>query len=413
MECDPFSAAGQRPLLSRRYRIGALVGSGAMAEVYRAYDLKLERPVAIKRFTATSSAIDRQRFDVEARLLAGLSHPGLVTVYDVGQHQDGRYLVMRLVDDPSLHAALAKERPTVDEVVALANRLLPTLAYVHDRGIVHRDIKPSNILIDLDGEAYLADFGLARLVGSDNITRSGEIVGTAAYLAPEQVRGEPTTPASDVYARGLVLLQCLTGRQEYGGGRRRPRVRRRYAGGRRQGGWHRNGTATASPPATLMTFVWTREDVMLLRTALVAASVAGLLASGLVTGQAHAATSYCGSACDGKDPATYLIQGPGGPGNYYHCADDAVTVEYAAGNNGTPSVELRYSLRCATAWARTGYYYDGLEVQSFYSNGTLRRVQSIGTDPNHLYTQMVNDQGLLADACVREPYSSWICTWDY
>ena len=90
-----------------------------------------------------------------------------------------------------------------------------------------------------------------------------------------------------------------------------------------------------------------------------------------------------------------------------------MTVEYAAGNNGTPGVELRYSPRCATAWARTGYYWGGLKVESFYSNGTLRRVQSIGTDPNHLYTQMVNDQGLLADACVREPYSSWICTWDY
>jgi serine/threonine protein kinase len=218
MEGDPFSAADKRPLLSRRYRIGALVGSGGMAEVYRAYDLKLERPVAIKRFSSTSSVIDRRRFDDEARLLAGLSHPGLVTVYDAGQHEDSRYLVMRLVDGPTLHLALARERPTVDEVLALANRLLPTLAYVHARGIVHRDIKPSNILIDLDGEAYLADFGLARLVDSDSITRSGEIVGTAAYLAPEQVRGGRATPASDVYALGLVLLQCLTGYQEFQGG---------------------------------------------------------------------------------------------------------------------------------------------------------------------------------------------------
>jgi serine/threonine protein kinase len=208
---------GQRPLLSRRYRIGAAVGSGAMAEVYRAYDLKLERPVAIKRFTS-SGAIDHRRFDDEARLLAGLSHPGLVTVYDAGQHEDTRYLVMRLVNGPNLHVALERERPTVDEVVALANRLLPTLAYVHASGIVHRDIKPSNILVDLDGEAYLADFGLARLMDADSITRSGEILGTAAYLAPEQVRGEQATPVSDVYALGLVLLQCLSGHQEYQGG---------------------------------------------------------------------------------------------------------------------------------------------------------------------------------------------------
>ncbi|EWM10378.1 serine/threonine protein kinase [Kutzneria sp. 744] len=218
MDPDPFSATGERPLLSHRYRIGALVGSGGMAEVYRAYDLKLERPVAIKRFTPPASAIDHRRFEDEARLLAGLSHPGLVTVYDAGQHQNSRYLVMRLVDGPSLHVALSKERPTVDEVVSLAGRLAPTLAYVHSRGIVHRDIKPSNILVDLDGEAYLADFGLARLVDADGITRSGDIVGTAAYLAPEQVRGQKATPASDVYALGLVLLQALTGHQEYQGG---------------------------------------------------------------------------------------------------------------------------------------------------------------------------------------------------
>lgn len=217
MDGDPFSPAGERPLLANRYRVGALVGSGAMAEVYRAYDLKLERPVAIKRFISLTSAVDRVRFDEEARLLAGLSHPGLVTIYDAGLHQHSRHLVMRLVEGPNLHLALSKERPTVDEVLALANRLLPTLAYVHARGIVHRDIKPSNILIDLDGDAYLADFGLARLVDADHITRSGEIVGTAAYLAPEQVRGEPATPASDVYSLGLVLLQCLTGRQEYRG----------------------------------------------------------------------------------------------------------------------------------------------------------------------------------------------------
>jgi serine/threonine protein kinase len=188
-----------------------------MAEVYRAYDLKLERPVAVKRFAATSSAIDRRRFDDEARLLAGMSCPGLVAVYDAGQHEDTRYLVMQLVNGPTLHLSLTKERPTVDEVLALANRLLPTLAYVHARGVVHRDIKPSNILIDLDGEVYLADFGLARLVDADSITRAGDIVGTAAYLAPEQVRGHKATPASDVYALGLVLLQCLTGRQEYQG----------------------------------------------------------------------------------------------------------------------------------------------------------------------------------------------------
>lgn len=216
---DPFAGEshGERPLLSRRYRIGALVGRGGMAEVYRAYDMQLERPVAVKRFTSTDSAIDLRRFDDEARLLGGLTHPGLVAVYDAGEDAGSRYLVMQLVNGPSLHLALTREPPTVDEVLALGHRLLDTLAYVHRQGVIHRDVKPSNILIDLEGEAYLTDFGLARLADTSGVTPSGEIVGTAAYLAPEQVRGEPATTAIDVYALGLVLLQCLTGQQEFEG----------------------------------------------------------------------------------------------------------------------------------------------------------------------------------------------------
>jgi len=203
-------------LLAGRYRLGALVGRGAMGEVHRGYDMRLERPVAIKRFTAGGEP-DRQRFVEEARLLAGMTHPGLVTLYEAVEEEGVRYLVMQLVNGPSLHAALEREKPTLGEVLALGRHLLPTLAYVHSRGVVHRDVKPSNILVDLDGEAFLADFGLARLVETAGITRSGEIVGTAAYLAPEQVRGETVTTAVDVYALGLVLLQCLTGRQEFPG----------------------------------------------------------------------------------------------------------------------------------------------------------------------------------------------------
>ncbi|QUQ66004.1 serine/threonine-protein kinase [Kutzneria sp. CA-103260] len=207
---------GGEVLLAGRYRVGALIGRGAMAEVCRAYDMRLERPVAIKRFTAGGD-LNRLRFEEEARVLARLNHPGLVTLYEAGEVDGARYLVMELVNGPSLLAALEREKPTLDEVLALGRQLLPTLAYVHGRGVVHRDVKPSNILVDLDGEAFLADFGLARLVETAGITRSGEIVGTAAYLAPEQVRGEAATTAVDVYALGLVLLQCLTGRQEFPG----------------------------------------------------------------------------------------------------------------------------------------------------------------------------------------------------
>ena len=204
-------------LLAGRYRIGALIGSGAMAKVHRAYDMRLERPVAIKRFIANGSDEKRRRVEEEARLLAGLRHPGLVTVYEAGEDDGVRYLVMQLVNGPNLHLALEREKPTTDEVVSLGRHLLETLAYVHGRGVVHRDVKPSNILVDLDGDAYLADFGLARLVDAGGLTRTGEIVGTAAYLAPEQVRGEAAGMAVDVYALGLVLLQCFTGKQEFPG----------------------------------------------------------------------------------------------------------------------------------------------------------------------------------------------------
>ena len=211
-----LSIGGDR-LLGGRYRLGALVGRGAMADVHRAHDVRLERPVAIKVFSAEGSATDRRRFEDEARLLAGMRHSGLVTVYEAGEDDGVRYLVMQLVDGPSLRAALEREKPTLDEVLALGRQLLPTLAYVHGRGVVHRDVKPSNILLDLEGKAYLADFGLARLVDAAGITKSGEVVGTAAYLAPEQVRGEMATMAVDVYAVGLVLLQCLTGQLEFPG----------------------------------------------------------------------------------------------------------------------------------------------------------------------------------------------------
>lgn len=150
---------------------------------------------------------------------------------------------------------------------------------------------------------------------------------------------------------------------------------------------------------------------------MIVTAVTGAVAATLLSvGQASAATTYCGSGCDGQDPASYLVQGPGGPSNYYYCADDAVTIFSVPGDGGQPGVELRYSDRCATAWARSygseGATYE-IQLRSFYANGSWRRTESTNTQPGSSWTLMDNDQGLLAEACVYEPYGGWLCTKAY
>jgi eukaryotic-like serine/threonine-protein kinase len=205
-------------LLADRYELAEVIGVGGMAEVYRAWDTRLRRPVAVKLFAAGGDLDNTRRFDNEVRVLAGLSHPGLVPVYDAGTSGSRPFVVLRLVDGSTLRHRMAEGPLPVDEVRSLGAAVAEALAHVHDRGVVHRDVKPSNILLDDGGAPHLADFGLAHTVGSTRLTRTGLIVGTAAYLAPEQVRGAEVTSAADVYALGLVLLECLTGRCEYTGG---------------------------------------------------------------------------------------------------------------------------------------------------------------------------------------------------
>lgn len=151
-----------------------------------------------------------------------------------------------------------------------------------------------------------------------------------------------------------------------------------------------------------------------MRKRITAMAVAGALVAITLAAAPASAASYCGSTCDGKDPASYLVPGPGGPSNYYHCADDAQTVEYLAGDNSHPYIELRYSPQCATAWARTstitGYV---IQVRSYYGNGTWRRTESSSTSNGDSWTPMVNDQALYAEACVSVPYGTWACTWEY
>ncbi|RZU36633.1 serine/threonine protein kinase [Streptomyces sp. BK022] len=200
-----------------RYRLGAGIGRGGAADVYEGVDVRLGRPVAVKIFRVGADPEMERRFAEEAVLLARLQHPGLVTVYDAGRHQGSAYLVMELVTGQTLRQCLGSEPMSPRRVAELGAGLGRALAHVHGAGIVHRDIKPSNVLLDASGAPHLADFGIARLVNATRHTASDVLIGTAAYLAPEQVMGREVGPAADIYALGLVLLECLKGELEYVG----------------------------------------------------------------------------------------------------------------------------------------------------------------------------------------------------
>src|SRR5689334_20114889 len=186
-----------------------------MSEVFAATDLRLERRVAVKLLSA---ALDdrraRERFEREARALSSFLHPNAVAVFDAGVDGDQPYLVMELVDGPTLASVLAQRGPLpVGEAVAIADQVLAVLDAAHRQGIVHRDVKPSNILLGTDGRVRLADFGIAKSIDdlTGDLTATGQVVGTASYLAPEVARGERASPSSDVYAVGIVLFEMLAG----------------------------------------------------------------------------------------------------------------------------------------------------------------------------------------------------------
>ncbi|MEU4744588.1 serine/threonine-protein kinase [Actinosynnema sp. NPDC023658] len=213
------SLATENRVLAGRYQLVGKLGAGGVAEVHRGWDVLLRRFVAVKAFEGLDDAVDSRRFDNEVRTLAALSHPGVLSVYDVGTCGRTSFVVMQLVEGTTLRDRLLDGTFTPAQVRALGHQLADTLAHVHDNRIVHRDVKPSNVLLDGSDTAYLADFGLARSVEATRTTNNHQVVGTAAYLAPEQVRGDEVGPAADVYALGLVLLECLTGYREYQGNR--------------------------------------------------------------------------------------------------------------------------------------------------------------------------------------------------
>ena len=212
--------ATSRPaVLGERYRLGELIGRGGMADVYAGVDQVLGRRVAVKLLRAIApDSNDRARFEAETRTLAGLNHPGLVTVLDAGTEGELPYLVMELVPGTNLAACCSGQALDPEYVAAVGARLADALGYVHEQGVVHRDVKPGNVLLRPDGRVLLADFGIAKLVDrTSQHTAAGITIGTAPYLAPEQVGGGEISPATDVYSLGLVLLEMLTGVRAYPG----------------------------------------------------------------------------------------------------------------------------------------------------------------------------------------------------
>jgi serine/threonine protein kinase len=212
----PWSQAEDAPLLDGRYRLGERLGGGAVAEVFRGFDERLQRPVAVKLFRG-DAAEQLQRHEAEMRTLASLEHHSLVSVYDAGEDHSRPYLVMQLVEGDTLGDELRRGPMEPERAARYGAALADALGYVHAQGFVHRDVKPANVLIAADGRVHLADFGIARLVDSAHVTRTGEVLGTPAYFAPEQVSGEPVGPAADIYALGVMLLECLTGRRPFEG----------------------------------------------------------------------------------------------------------------------------------------------------------------------------------------------------
>jgi serine/threonine protein kinase len=205
-------------LLADRYRLGADVGSGGMAVVYRGWDTVLCRAVAVKvmRDVLTDPA-GRSRFEREGKTLAKLNHPGLVSVFDAGVIHDRPFIVLELVDGETLADRRRSGPMPMADVLAVGTQLSDVLAYIHGQGIAHRDVKPGNVLIDAENHVRLADFGLARDAGSAHHTAPGFTMGTAAYMSPEQVRGHEHGRPSDIYALGLILIEALTGTPLYTG----------------------------------------------------------------------------------------------------------------------------------------------------------------------------------------------------
>jgi serine/threonine protein kinase len=213
-----MATAQKGTMVDERYRLERKIGSGGMADVWLAEDTELDRNVAIKilhdRFAQDGEFV--QRFQREAQSAAGLQHPNVVGVFDRGSFSDSYFIAMEYVDGPSLKD-LVKGGMGTQDAIDFTKQILNAARFAHRKGIIHRDLKPQNVLIDDEGRARVADFGIARGGENSDITATGSVMGTAQYLSPEQAQGKPTTPRSDIYSIGVILYEALTGRVPFEG----------------------------------------------------------------------------------------------------------------------------------------------------------------------------------------------------
>src|SRR5262252_7788827 len=216
---DAIPVGGLTPgaILADRYRIIGLLGRGGMGEVYRADDLKLGQPVALKFLPRELSAdpVRRERFFAEVRITRQLAHPNICRVYDIAEVNGQHFLSMEFIDGEDLASLLKRIGYLPNEkALDIARQLVAGLAVAHERGVLHRDLKPSNIMIDGHGRVRITDFGLA-IAATDEETEAAEVLGTPAYMAPEQFAGKGATTRSDIYALGLVLYEIYSGKRAF------------------------------------------------------------------------------------------------------------------------------------------------------------------------------------------------------
>jgi len=209
------------PVKYGRYEIIEELGRGSMGVVYRAYDPQIDRVVALKalREDRVTSKDFVQRFLKEAKAIGRLSHPNIVTVFDVGEDHGTIYIAMELLEGIPLNRKVDEKSVSLQEAVGFGIQMAETLGYAHQKGIIHRDVKPSNIILQSSGQIKMTDFGIARIedASASVQTQAGEILGTPAYMSPEQVFGRPVDGRSDLFSLGIILYELCTGKRPFSG----------------------------------------------------------------------------------------------------------------------------------------------------------------------------------------------------